>query len=182
MNRSSSRKKEIMQRGFTLVEVLLSIFITVLISGTMAVSYRNGAATNDLKRTAARVALDVRRAQNAAINTTRFGAEAPYGYGLYYSMNSPTQVLLFADLNDNNTYIPFVEDAEIVETIELDNGVSLSALSPSSPLVVFFRAPDPKTFINAVPSGIADITVRLDNDQTQTRTIRVNVSGEISIN
>lgn len=165
--------------GFTMMETVVAIFVIVTISGIMLINYRSGGATNDLKRAISKTALDLSRAQNAALNTTLFGASAPFGYGIYYSTNNPTQALLFADLNDNKSYD--VAGGELVETINLYSGVRISALSPSSPLVVFFRAPEPRTFINGLSSGTATITLQLISNTAETRRVIVNASGQINI-
>lgn len=171
-------KKGSNQKGFTLVEMIFAISIITLISVTMLIGYRSGFTVNDLKRSAVRAALDLRRAQNAALNTTIFGAEPPFGYGVYFSINTPTEYTVFADLNDDRVYNG---PGEIVEVVKLENGVSISDLSALPSLHIAFRAPEPKTFINNSNSGTATITFQLDNDPTQTRRIRINISGQIDI-
>jgi len=165
------------QKAFTLLEIVFSSFIVMILTGIVFVSFRGGAATNDLKRSAARVALELRRAQNAALNTTLLNNEAPFGYGIYFSLNNPDQMIMFADLDDDKS----ATAGEFVETIKLEKGVSVVNLNPSSPLVILFRSPEPKTFINTQNSGNASVTLRLDNSPTQTKSININISGQIDI-
>jgi hypothetical protein len=165
------------QKAFTLLEIVFSSFIVMLLTGVFFVSFRGGAATNDLKRSVSRVALELRRAQNAALNTTLLNNEAPFGYGIYFSLNNPDEIIMFADLDDDKT----ATAGEFVETIKLERGVSIVNLSPSSPLVVFFRSPEPKTFINTQNSGSASVTLRLQSDLSQTKNININISGQIDI-
>jgi type II secretory pathway pseudopilin PulG len=164
-------------QGFTLVELLVSIFIIILISGIIFANYRVGGQQFALQRSANKLAQDIRRAQAMAMGAAEYAgcpAGYKYGYGIYLTTSTNNKYILFADCDNGKDYDSPGE--AVGDPIPLEAGVKIKTLSPSSPLTITFTPPDPTITIS--PSAPATIT--LGND-SQTKTITVNSAGLIEI-
>lgn len=98
-----------MNRGFTLIELILTISISVLISLVLFLNYAKLGSDISLKRTAQEMALVVREAQvyGLGVKEQRSGAgETAFpGYGIHFSALNPDSFILFADYKPaNNRY------------------------------------------------------------------------------
>lgn len=152
-----------LMRAFTLLEMMLILFIIITIAAITVVNLRSGSSAGVLKRSAARVALDVRRAQNLSFTSFVHQGQAVAGYGVYFSTASPNSYILFADIDGNNTYSGAGENVEVVR---LENGIYLFSLVPTSPLIINFRSPAPTTYIwqGSATSSSAAIHLRSNID------------------
>jgi len=163
--------------GFTLVEVLVSMFIIVLMSGIIFANYRQSGQQFALQRSASKLAQDIRRVQQMAMGAKEFGGSIPPGgYGIYFDISAPTQYILFADTNSDYQYSGAGERIE--DPIEFEKGAEIQSLNPSSPLNITFTPPDPKVRVNTLEGSLATINLIAD---TTTKTITVNAAGLIEI-
>jgi len=167
--------------GFTLVEILVSIFIIILLSGIIFANYRAGGQQFALQRSANKLAQDIRRAQAMAMGAKEYQGSVPPRYGLEFTTATSTSYILFADQNDNGTYEP--PDNE-VERITFEEGVSINELftiGPKTKLWIAFKPPDPITEIRD-PGGPRSLgRIQLIGANNQTKTIQVNQAGLIEI-
>ena len=136
--------------GFSLIELLVVIFIIALISGSVAVSSWQGQNQSAAAGAAQKLAVDLRRAQIMALSGKLQGEVAPSGYGLYSA--GANQYYIFYNINVND--IDYQSSSAIIETINLDKA-SLSPVGSS----IFFAPPDPKTYINGASSGSQTFTL-----------------------
>lgn len=196
-------------KGFTLVELLVSIFIIILMSGIIFANYRTGGQQFALQRSANKLAQDIRRAQQMAMSAkeTNLGGQVPTGqefvpkggYGIYFDESSPNSYVIFADCNENRQYNGTglvcgptgTEYTEQVETIELLEKKEVQIYdiqkegggSPDK-IHITFVPPDPETHI-VPPAGSepawCDIILALKQDTTKTKTVEVNKAGLIEI-
>ena len=84
------------------------------------------------------VALSVRQTQVYGIAVERFGTNCSgtdsasscfnAGYGMYFSLSSPSTYILFADESGTGIYNPSVTPSEIVESDSLDQGYAITGL------------------------------------------------------
>jgi prepilin-type N-terminal cleavage/methylation domain-containing protein len=163
-------------KGFTLVELLVTVSIISLLSVVVFANYRLGEKRFALERSAHKLAQDIRRAQNMSMTTQEFQGAVPGGYGIYFNITNPTQYFLFADLNGNKIY----DSNEKVQTLEFEKRVSIIILSPSSPLNIFFFPPDPAVLISGNPA-INSASITLNFEGGSGKTIKVNKVGLIEI-
>src|SRR5438105_4839422 len=85
-------------RGFTLLEMLVVIFIILILSSTVLVSQSAFNKTIILANTAYDIGLSIRSAAAYGIGSRATTAGfSNAGYGIYFAANTPTQYLLFAD-------------------------------------------------------------------------------------
>jgi prepilin-type N-terminal cleavage/methylation domain-containing protein len=174
-------------QGFTLVELLVSIFIIVLISGIIFANYRVGGQQFALQRSANKLAQDIRRAQAMAMGAaecpagTGCAGSVPPGYGIYLSQGN-TNYLLYADTNQAGGNQNYDGGDASIDTINLEKGVEILSASPSS-FSINFKPPDPTVTIRGSAGDVstATITLALLTDTSKTKTITVNSTGLIEI-
>lgn len=167
--------------GFSLVEILVVVLITGLLTTLVLINYRSGQQMYALNAAAQTLAADIHRAQNLALSGTVQGADNPIGYGIYTL--AAGQYILF--YNSGSSPPPFADrykksgstGSVTLETISLTNGVTFNAGSVDKS--VFFSPPDPTTSINGNPSGSQVFT--LTNSGGKTKTVTVDASGRVDI-
>jgi prepilin-type N-terminal cleavage/methylation domain-containing protein len=172
-----NKKPEIInQNGFTLIEMLVSIFIIALMSGAFLVNYRAGGKGTELKNTVQKMASDIRLAQNYCLGARDFnGAATPGGWGVLIEQNQ-NRYSIFADQNQNKTR---QSAAENFMTISLPSSVEISAMTGGNAATIVFFPPDPLTYINGTSQEVV-ITLR-DKNTLKTLNIRVNKFGLIEV-
>ncbi len=178
-----------MSKGFTIVELMVSITIIALMAGSVFFNWRPTEQTFALVRSAHQLADDLRRTQQMAVSTKVFTCsetDSDYsGYGLYLNTNQATGYLIFENC-DNDNWLYSEETDVILETQDLESGVQIQSLTvddPTSVASVLFVPPNPKVYINGVGVGKELIIVlELIDDITRTKEIKINTSGRIEIN
>lgn len=165
------------QRGFTLIELLVVIAIIGVISIIVFANYRTGEKQFSLQRAGYKLIQDIRRVQNMAMTARAIGGQVPPSYGVFFTSGTPTQYILFAD-NDGNG-LRGAGDADI-ETLYLETGVSITNLTPASPLTIVFYPPDPSVLISGNPSNNS-ASITLNYSGGTAKTVSVNKVGLIEI-
>jgi len=195
---------QLQARGFTLVELLVGIAIVGLISTVAVANFRQGQRSAELRFAAEEIVAQIRQAQTmstagrttklcqsgdknglACISTSDCGTglcveQVPLGgYGLYFTIDSPTSFQLFADGTNYKLY----DKGEIITggEISMPPNVEISAVSGDTKLTVTFEPPKGKVFIQGMPSGTAQIILKHKVTQDK-KTVSLNaVSGRIEI-
>lgn len=93
-------------RGFSLIELVVTVGIIVIISTLILVNYPNLSEMHSIDRAARLVSIKIRDAETRAMSikedptssTARFPA-----YGVHFDLSSPKNVMLFVDLNCSAT-------------------------------------------------------------------------------
>ncbi len=175
-----------MKHGFTLIEVLVVIFIVGILSTILIVNWRNNEKTYLVQRTAQEIAQNVHRIQDMALSGKIYSPEIkPYPYGVNFSTGTKNSYVIFADKNGNGTYQTPPSDL-FVETVSLDPDVEIYSLTPSSGgvLNITFSIPDGFTVISpSATSAIVKIR-KVGTTCTQTkncRTITITNAGGVTI-
>lgn len=180
------------ERGFTIIELLITISIVVVISSVILINYPKFSNTIKLNNLAYDIALSIREAQTYGINVRGFESNFDVGYGIHFK--SDNSWILFADKNRNSKYD--VGDG-IVETFNLQGGFTLSEVYARTTdnffdvleidithLDITFDRPNPDanfTTSNTLKTyQDAQITV-MAPDGVSTRSILINTTGFISI-
>lgn len=140
------------QRGFTLLELLLSVAILTLLTGLSLPVYESFVRRNDLDLTVQSAVGSIRRAETYA--------RANNGDSTWGVRFLPTGVTLFKGA----TYA--TRDSTLDETISLPGTVTLSGLSE----VVFSK-------LNATPSTTGSVI--FSSTANDTRTVVVNAEGMV---
>ncbi|MBI2623741.1 MAG: type II secretion system protein [Candidatus Liptonbacteria bacterium] len=192
--------------GFTLVELLVVVSITLMLSAYAVTYSRDSKARTTLTVEEAKAGLFIQRAKSLALATRlRSNLERPCGYGVEVDYTENTLKLFTysgdEDPRNGNECVTIGTAAhssrlgkDIVETIGFSKGIKLYATPPPTSRLsleqVFFKAPDPITFIWAagfspdelsrIPDLSAEITLQWGNDEVMQETIRVTKAGEVS--
>ena len=186
--------RTIKHRGFSLVELLVSVAIITVISGATLVYFRGGNKNWALTRTAQRVSQEIRRASNMALSSPGYTcpeSAAIDGYGICFSSGGPgadfcandsdasnASYILFVDCDGNNAYGGTGVDVKI-ETISVESGVKVKTVIPVYSFSVVFVPPDPTTNFSSGTSGT--ITLSLTTDESTTKQLTINSKGNIDI-
>jgi prepilin-type N-terminal cleavage/methylation domain-containing protein len=161
------------QRGFTVIELLVVCAIMVAVTGILLANNTEYGGQVLLQNFAYDVALSVRQAQVYGISVQRFGAGGSStftaGYGIHFTMSTPTNYELFADANTppDGLYectTPGAADCEQVSATTITRGYHISDLcytssggsescystagTPQS-LDIVFERPEPDALITA---------------------------------
>ncbi len=197
------------RRGFTLIEMLVSLAIFVIVTAFVTANFRAGRQSDELRIASQLAASSLRRAQSFALagQTTTFcrggandlreclggtdvecvgGAcvrEVPHGYGVHFSTVDPARqrIVFFADTNGNHAY----DDGEAIRSDAVSPGTSVvvNTVNPSATgvLDVVFDPPNPTVYFNGgTATPIASVTVRhLATGQMKTVTVNA-LSGQIN--
>ena len=168
--------------GFTVVELLASIFIISLISGLFLVNYRVGDQQAKLINAAQKLASDIKLAQSYTLGLREFEGNFPNdGWGVRLEAGN-SDYIIFAD-TDVDEYDYDIGEEYI--TIDLPENITIDSITDSmggsiSPLDIVFTPPDPITYINGASNAFADIVLK-DSQTSLTKTITVNFLGMVDV-
>lgn len=187
------------KRGFTLVELVVTIGIFVVISSLVFANYPKFKSQLSLKKTSQEIAFTVREAQVYSLSTREYksGAFSTFtaGYGVHFDISKPDTVLLFADLDKSGRY---EEDEDgIVKEYKIRTSDSFTSLcgdekkSPPgscglSQLDAVYLRPNP--FVSLIGKdeeitlpNFSDMEILISSPGGATKKIIIWVSGQITI-
>jgi len=163
-------------RGFTLIELMVVISIITILSVMVFINQRSSQSQYLITQAVQKLTSDLRRTQNMAMSGTQIAGNY-YGYGIYAERNNNFYII-FGDRNDNKKFDGEPTDT-IIENIKLPSNVTISSVSPSDKVHVFFRPPDPLTSISDGTSDMteASIVLVISSGQSLSRTVKVTHAG-----
>ena len=171
-----------MNRGFTLIEMLVVSAIIVIIMGIVIFNIGFERQNSALLRSAQKLSLDLRRAQSFALSSKIFKTLGiPCGWGAHFNGVSSDNYIIFADLAINQNcsdrdFIRAANGSEDFETVNLESGITVSSLSGGLSDIVF-TPPDP--VITFIPNQ-ASVNIVLINQNSAIRAVTANKTGFIS--
>lgn len=185
-------------KGFTLVEMLISVGIFAAISAIILANYPEFRSRSALDNLTAQIAIIFREAQVYGISVREEGnSDFNIGYGVHVDISEDnTALIIFADKNKNNIFDSAIDS--VLETFELKGGETISQLcAPScigdegqqfvladSITVVFIRPnPDAYFSVNGVyNTGVSSVSLKISNRSgSYSRYVEVYTTGQISI-
>lgn len=161
-----------MNRGFTIIELLVIIAILMTMSGVLILYNRTGERQIVIFQEQAKVISAVSRARSLSVAT--FGqASAPCGYGVHFE--APRTVIIFKDLaaDCGSADKKYTNPDEKIEQFYLDSRVSLDLGLTD----VLFIPPDPTVVITPNPEA-AVLNIK-EEGGTGMASIKINKSGHI---
>ncbi|MBL7155470.1 MAG: prepilin-type N-terminal cleavage/methylation domain-containing protein [Candidatus Portnoybacteria bacterium] len=166
--------------GFTLTELLVVMFIISLLSGLVLAGHRSGQKKYALSQATQQLVSDLRKAQNMAMSGVEMTGRS--GYGIYANKDDISYTI-YADKNDNSSYQGEPPD-ELIGTIDLPSQIKISFVSPLlSKVDIFFKPPEPTTYINANAGAGISGTITLELEGTSlTKMVTVTTAGLIYSN
>ena len=193
----NTKYKILNTKGFTLIELVVSLaVITILISLFLA-NYRNGSRGTELNLAAETLATDIRSAQDSTMGVEQYNGVVPKGgWGVHFD-KTVSAYTLFADLNADKTFNSggandegnvgygarvFTLPANVtIDSISLKNNNNYVS---ANKVDITFVPPDPITNIYNSDSSATStdvIIVLKDGISQSTKSISVNFFGLIQV-
>jgi len=186
-------------KGFTLIEMLISVGIFTVMSGIILANYPEFRSRSALDNLTAQIAIVFREAQVYGISVREEGAaNFSTGYGVHVDITGENkkQLIIFADRN-NDTIFDKNRDS-VLETFNLTGGETISELCapscvggtgirpmyPNSLTAVFVRPnPDAYFAINEIRNpSMSSISLKVSNRSgSYSRYVEVYTTGQISV-
>lgn len=190
-------------KGFTLVELMVTVGIFTIITGLLLARYSNFNQGIILTNLAYDVALTIRSAQSASINvksapgTTGYSGDFSQPFGVYFAENATSFTSFMESNYISDTNLGRYNQGEEIATTNITRGSKISDIcagtegscnSDISELNIIFKRPDPVAHIISVSSvnnritpenPYAEITVQSIDGAT--RKIIVRSTGQISV-
>ena len=168
-------------KGFTLIEILVVMAITVLLTGLLIQSFAR--ARTDLNQITGQVADAIREAQSSALSGALVRGTYRCGYGIHFDAGGYT---IFAGPDATQPGVNCAAGrvlgtgTSVVSTAILTNNTIEIAPAPD----IFFEPPNPTTYINGsnAPGIPATIIIRVKGATcpgADCRSINVTTSGLI---
>lgn len=157
-------------KGFTLIELLVAIGVIAVVSSFVFANVNS--KQKNLSRSAQKLALDIRRAQNLSLAPS----DSPVCiYGL--KINSPTDYFLYRDATCASGKA-YGASSVLVDgqNISLESGVTIANAAGQD---AAFEAPEPITYLNGV-TGATPMVITLQS-ATATKNIVINRFGRVEI-
>ena len=195
------------KKSFTLIEVLVVVFIIMILSVIGIANYQGGESDAVLKIASNKLKQDLRNAEIMSMSTRKFDdSGGPQGgYGIHFNkIDDDEKYILFADCDgdvaydESGTYdgaemdnckdageYPEAKDTEeFSEDIKIESGAKITDIKVDEVsldfLSITFVPPDPNVFFSET-GDIAKITLSLEDDNTKTEVVTVNKTGLIGI-
>lgn len=180
------------QKGYTLIEMLVVVFVISILMGTTLYNYSRQSNDEVLLFEAQKLAQFLRRAQNLALSPQSSDAPLANGFGVRVSKNT-NSVFLFRDEGALPNYI--YDPTEKIEELVLDPRISVGFIQApawgvsatnQSVINILYIPPDPVLKIYTEPSADtgandAEITLVLKSDITKERKIGLNLVGLVEV-
>jgi len=192
--------KNIKERGFSLIEILVVLIIIIILSATAFINYRDGEENLKLTLRANKLAQDIGRVQEMAMGAEEWEGVIPEGgFGLYARIVPQPGLrpyILFADFNSDGMCDCGKNCAgECIEEIDIEGqGMKIKEMNLESGktnhLHILFTPPDPTiTFTDEfglpLDSSFVEIVFCLREAPTvcteKVKTITVNKAGLITV-
>ena len=179
--------------GFTIIEILLVMFLIMIFTGMTLVNYKSGGKLFALQRSASKMSQDIRIAGQKALSSTKCvetGNNTEDSYGAYFEKKSATidgkKYIIYVDANDSGEYENEIVDKTVGDDIFLEKNVYISEIKIDGFSVDYvsinFQAPEPTVNIiggNPVVSGDkVEITIAQEGE-TKTFIVKANTAGLI---
>jgi type II secretory pathway pseudopilin PulG len=183
-------------QGFSLIELLVIIFIIALVTSIIIVNFRSGDKRKTLRIGTEEVVSLIKDAQNRALlGEAKKETLSQGGYGVYLTLNHP-YCILFQDLNQNRKYDgpkdpPFNQEREgltneYLEHLKIRKDLIIQRILKDSKVLreleIVFVPPRPTIYYaNATNVTKGEIFLGLENIEDQ-REIFINcLSGQIDV-
>lgn len=170
------------KKGFTLIEMLVSVSIIALMAGLYLANYRDTSKNSSLALAAQKLAGDIRLAQNYSLGLKeRDGVLPESGWGVNF-VKGDNYYTIFSDLNEGSY---MMEVGEEFNRVNLPRGVTIDSISIGdsvdleNELDVVFLPPDPSVYINRINNTKAILSIK--DKRGETKSILVNFFGLIEV-
>ena len=187
------------EKGFTILELIVSVGIFALMTALLVAKYGNFNNGILLTNLAYDVALTIRNAQSYGLNVksaSRDSDDFNRPFGVHFERGD-TKFVFFADELDDGVYNGLYDEGEEISISTIKNGGYISDLctfsgkgnsddctsSSNNVVDITFKRPDPNAIIKvpgkSLPNSLAKITVKSKTGDTRDVIVRSN--GQIAV-
>lgn len=169
--------KKQLAASFSLVEMIIVLFIISIISTITLANYRSGQRVNDLITETQKIVSVFKQAQNMALSGyVATGTRTDCGYGV--KIDSDIAYWLFIDKDDPCDYQCCSANDEIRQTFSLTSGLTLAGAYT----YLVFKPPLADVYGNGVLIGADTPTYTIEQTAAgRILYIRVNSNGQINV-
>lgn len=169
-----------MKKGFTLIELVVTLGIISILSVVIFANYRLGEKKYILESETQKLISNLRKGQNMALAPT-VNSEFKSGIGIHFETGENNdKYFFFLDKSDNKK--PDGGD-EIIETINLPANLYIKSLLPTGDNVdIFFEPPDPTIYINNETGVSKEAVIILEyknGDNVFNKSVKIKATGLI---
>jgi len=169
------------KKAFTLIEIIVVISITAMLSGMIFANIRSGGEVSDLRASSQKLTEIFKQAQMMAFSGKQIaGLRADGGYGVYVNdTTTPSVYRLFVNDNDISNYAYNEGSDTVLREFELSNNVFLDAVDH---FFIIFVPPSGDIYVGTQSPGSL---LSLDEGKNSLLTLRhrgINRYAYIEIN
>ncbi len=188
----NNKKKKNLVQGFTLVEMMVVLFITSIIASMVVFKYRDFSDSIELENMALDVVLSVREAQVFGISSrgTTTMESFFHAYGVSFSSADPTSYFSFIDSDGDNLW--YDSFGEQFRKVTFKQGYSISNLCVITPpsaswdcttptvLNILFQRPDVNAIIKTAVNSTSTLArIEFISPSGATTSVNVSESGQV---
>ncbi|NDB58413.1 type II secretion system protein [bacterium] len=196
------KKIKELNKGFTVLELVISIAIFAVMSALLLARYGNFNQGILLDNLAYDIALTIRNAQSYGLNVRSSSRTANLfdkPYGVHFDVADPNHFIFFVDTAGNGVYNPSIDldndgnPDQILSKTTITRGSTISALCvngcsasiPVTSIDITFKRPDPNAIIKIndrtdIYNSDADITV-MAVDGVTIKKVKVRSTGQVTV-
>ncbi|MCK5027487.1 MAG: hypothetical protein KAS07_03645 [Candidatus Pacebacteria bacterium] len=198
------KNKKNLQGGFSLIEISIVVFFTIILTSVTVYNYRNFDNMVELKNQALEIALTIREAQVNALSSRGTDVSDPgtfrYSYGVFFDKaNHDSSYMFFVNKDDDDPATKFWFDDlswdcagnECIKKHDLRTGYTITDIcipegtcGVETDVSISFKRPDPEAIIrdqNNSSTNLASVEIELSSPKGATSTIHVTQTGQIYI-
>lgn len=175
--------------GFTLVEVMVVMSVTAMLSALILVYNASTRETLRLFTEKARVAQLILRSKSLALSTYTDGGETPCGYGVRFDLTAGKYDLVAYRPTSCRDRSRVNVDPEVFETVqssafELPPTLEFAQEETRGASYVLFIAPDPTVLVarqdgSLIDNGSGQLTLQIKGRETSA-TVSINAAGQVT--
>ena len=191
---AGNRKKKNLVGGFTLVEIILVVFITVVISSMVVFRYRDFSDSVELENMTLDVVLSIREAQVFGISSrgTTSMESFFHGYGISLTSSDIDSYISFIDSGGGNLW--YDSSNEQLRKTVFKQGYSINDLCAITPpdtsevcsqaeLNILFQRPNVNAIIKTAENSTStEARIELISPSGNTANVNVSETGQIYMN
>jgi len=174
------------QKGFTLIEVIISATIIAVLTGISLANYHSAGQRTELNIFMQQMASDIRLMQSYALSSYEYEDTISSGGWGFYVNNVNNNYVLFADNSNDEAYDGI---SEHFKTVNFPDGIEVESIigdltGLENSVNITFVPPKPTTNIgnNLTANDNNDVIIILkDNRNNITRNIEINYFGLIDV-
>jgi len=159
------------EKGISLIELLITVTVMSILLAVSFWGYKDRGRELAFERAVFNFTTKLEQVREMAMSAQEVGTERPEGgYGVHFTIGN--SYIIFVDSFADKVY---TAADTVVDTVSLEEGTGISALS-DTPLDIVFEPPSPSVYINGA-LGTAEITL---SGAGRSRKVIINSAGLIS--